>query len=427
MPRRPLRPPTRPPAAPGPSEILVEITGLAPGGDAVGRQVGGADDGRVTFVPYAAPGERVQVQLVRSKARVAWGEMLGIASAPSAARVTPPCPLFGSCGGCQWQHVDQGIQRSAKGDIVARALGVSLGEASPVGPAYGYRERTRLAVATEANVDGSAPADAGPVRVGYRARRSHEVLDVATCPLLAPTLDAALPVVRARAGQVPPGTEFHLLLGQGGGRELVAGAAGGRGFVINAQSGGGLALKDVAPSDRSHWPDVSEAGGPPLAIPPEGFAQVSRAGNAALVRAVLEAVGPKPGRVLELFAGSGNFTRHLVRHADEVIASDGDLGAVARGRLNVPEATWKDAAALNPTVLPADTVVVDPPREGLDDHSLALAAAAQRLVYVSCDPQTLSRDRGLLLRRGMRLVGAQAFDLMPQTHHVEVVALFERR
>jgi 23S rRNA (uracil1939-C5)-methyltransferase len=172
---------------------------------------------------------------------------------------------------------------------------------------------------------------------------------------------------------------------------------------------------------------VSEPGGRPLLVPVDGFAQVSRAANAVLVRAVADAIGPRPGRVLELFAGSGNFTRLLVERADEVIASDGDPAAVARGRLNVPEATWKDAGALNPTVLPVDTVVVDPPRDGLDDRSLALAAAGQRLIYVSCDPQTLSRDRGLLLRRGMRLLGAQAFDLMPQTHHVEVVAVFTRR
>jgi 23S rRNA (uracil1939-C5)-methyltransferase len=408
----------------------VEITGLAPGGDAVGRQVGGADDGRVTFVPFAAPGERVRASLVRTKKRVAWGELREIVSAPSAARVAPPCPLFGTCGGCQWQHVDQGIQRSAKGDIVARALGVSLGEAIPVGPAYGYRERTRLAVdrggLDQPGSDQPRKAEAA-VRVGYRTRRSHAVIDVPTCPLLAAPLDAALPVVRPRAEELPSGSEIHLLLGGRRGGEMVAGTAGGRTFVIDSQGAGGGKLAEVPSGDRAHWPNVSEPGGKTLVIPPDGFAQVSRAGNAALVRAVLDALGPHPGRVLELFAGSGNFTRHLIECADEVIASDGDLGAIARGRLNVPDATWKDAAALNPTVLPVDTVVVDPPRDGLDERSLALAAAGQRLIYVSCDPQTLSRDRGLLLRRGMRLVGAQAFDLMPQTHHVEVVAVFSRR
>jgi 23S rRNA (uracil1939-C5)-methyltransferase len=396
----------------------VEITGLAPGGDAVGRQIGGAHDGRVTFVPFAAPGEVVRAQPVRSKARVAWAELEAVTSAPSPARVQPRCPLFGTCGGCQWQHVDEGIQRSAKGDIVARALGISLGEAVPVGAAYGYRERTRLAVAHDSSAG---------LRVGYRARRSHAILDVPSCPLLAPALDRALPALRSRAAGLPSESEIHLLLGGAATGDVVAGNAGIEGFRIEPDEAGALSSVAVDRANVDEWPDVSEPGGRRLPIPPDGFAQVSRAANAALVRAVADAVGPRPGRVLELFAGSGNFTRLLVGRADAVLASDGDLAAIARGRRNVPEAQWKDAAALNPTVLPVDTVVVDPPREGLDDRALALAAAGQHLVYVSCDPQTLSRDRGLLLRRGMRLVGAQAFDLMPQTHHVEVVALFTRR
>ena len=94
-----------------------------------------------------------------------------------------------------------------------------------------------------------------------------------------------------------------------------------------------------------------------------------------------------------------------------------------RGRRAVPQARWYDAQALPAD--PVDTVVVDPPREGLDARGLARAAAArQRLVYVSCDPQTLARDWHRLQRRGFRLAAATALDLMPQTHHVEVVALF---
>ena len=97
-----------------------------------------------------------------------------------------------------------------------------------------------------------------------------------------------------------------------------------------------------------------------------------------------------------------------------------------RGRRNVPEADWRPAAAL-PDRLEVDTVLVDPPREGLDARHLALAAGARsRLVYVSCDPQTLARDAARLRAGGWRLAGARAFDLMPQTHHVEVVAWFDR-
>ena len=406
-------------------QVRVEITGLAPGGDAVGRQVGGVADGRVTFVPLAAPGELVRVELVRQRSRVAWADLLEVERA-SPARVGPQCPLFGHCGGCQWQHVDDRIQRSAKGDIVARALGITLTEATPVGPSYGYRERVRLAVDS-----GGAPgpgavagATSRPTAVGFRARRSHDIVDVPSCPLLAPALDRVLPLARQRAQGLPTGREVSLLLGRG---DRVAGDVAGQGFAATADAHGALGTVAIDLRDPAAWPDVAEPGGRPLFVPPRGFAQVSRAANAALVAAVGDALSARPGRVLELFAGSGNFTRQLVATGAGVIASDGDPEAVERGRRNVPEADWRPAASLGTSVLPIDTVLVDPPREGLDDRSLALCAAGQRLVYVSCDPQTLCRDMGQLMRRGMRFDGAVAFDVMPQTDHIEVVALFTRR
>ena len=169
---------------------------------------------------------------------------------------------------------------------------------------------------------------------------------------------------------------------------------------------------------------MAEPGGAALRVPPGGFSQVGQAANRALVAAVVEAVGPDPGRVLELHAGSGNFTRALLERATEVIASDADRAAVARGRLNAPGARWCLAEALPGE--PIDTAVVDPPREGLDARQPrpGRGRPRRRLVYVSCDPQTLARDGKRLVARGWRLQGALALDLMPQTHHVEVVAVF---
>jgi 23S rRNA (uracil1939-C5)-methyltransferase len=397
---------------PPPPEVTVEITGLAPGGDAVGRQEGGEGDGRVTFVPLAAPDERVRARLQRVRARVAWGELLQI-ERPSRLRVVPPCPLFGRCGGCQWQHVAEAAQRQAKGGFVSRALGLPVGDARAVGPPYGYRERARFSVVRDAT---------GALVIGFRARRSHEVVDVPACPLLAPPLAAALPGLRRwAAGAVDLSAGEGSVLVQAGRQGEVVARAGAH-MVRFAPEAPDQPVP-VDPHDPACWPDVSETGGRPLPVPPGGFAQVGGAANRALVAAVAAAVGPDPGRVLELFAGSGNFTRLLVDRSAEVLASDGDREAVERGRRAVPQARWYDPASLPAEV--ADTVVVDPPREGLDAQSLTRAAAARRrLVYVSCDPQTLARDQQRLQQRGFRLEAAAAFDLMPQTHHVEVVALF---
>jgi 23S rRNA (uracil1939-C5)-methyltransferase len=430
-------------------QVSVEVESLAPGGDAVGRQQGGqgaraADDGRVTFVALAAPGERVRIRVEREKGKVAWGELLEIERPGSPTlRVPPPCPLFGTCGGCQWQHVTAAAQLAAKRAIVERALGAPVAEIVAAGPPFGYRDRAKLAV--------------GPGgRLGFRARRSHDIVDVPACPLFGPELARALPALRGTARGLAAGVELDVLAGNDGVHANVAqadptsaaharrefawvsassaGASPSRGERdpsrvpkaidrLNAAGVVGLALAGK-PTLGQPDVDIAEPGSPPLRVPADGFAQVGRAGNAALVAAVVAAVGPSPGAVLELYAGSGNLTRHLVRGgATTVSASDGDPGAIARGARNVPEAAW----SLRPPAGDADTVVLDPPREGADRAHLAVATRARRrVVYVSCDPQTLGRDARLLRAAGFELTRAVALDLMPQTFHVEVVAAFDR-
>lgn len=401
-------------------EVTIEIDGLAPGGDAVGRQRDppdaiGPHDGRATFVPLAAPGERVRARIDRDKGRVAWAELVAIERA-SPDRVPPPCPVFGACGGCQWQHVSIEAQRAAKRSIVERALATSVAAVIVAGPSLGYRDRAKLAV--------------GPGgTLGFHARRSSDIVDVPECPLFGPELARALPALRALARGLAAGVEIDVQAGVGGVHVNVAhadatSAAHARREIDRLGAAGVVGLSvGGKPTLGSAEIDVTEPGGPPLAVPAGGFAQVGRAANAALVAALLEAVGRAPGVVLELYAGSGNFTRHLLGVAWSVHASDGDPAAVARGRRNAPGAAW----ASQPQAIAADTVVLDPPREGADQTHLAAALRARRrIVYVSCDPQTLGRDARALKAGGFHLMHAAALDLMPQTFHVEVVATFER-
>jgi len=408
-----------------PAAVVVEIDGLAPGGDAVGRQRDPAGqetaaNGRATFVPLAAPGERVRVRIEREKGRVAWGEVDAI-ERPSPARVSPPCPVFGICGGCQWQHVELETQRAAKQAIVERALGAAVGGVRAAGPPFGYRDRAKWAVG-----QGGA--------LGFRARRSHQVVDhqvgeAYVCLLPGPELARAYGALRALARGLAPEIEVEAQAGREGVhvnivRADATSAAHARREVDRLQAAG---ISGLSIAGKPVWGDeavdVAEPGSAPLRVPAGGFAQVGRAANAALVTAVLEALGEPPGAIVELYAGSGNFTRHLAaRWPGRVHASDGDPAAVARGRANAPGATW----SARPPSAAADTVLLDPPREGADRAHLEVAARARRVVYVSCDPQTLGRDARLLAASGFRLIRAVPLDLMPQTFHVEVVALFER-
>lgn len=449
------RAPTTPQGAsarPGTELIDVRVDGLAVGGDAVGRQEGGTADGRATFVALAAPGEKVKARVLRRRARVAWAELISIEQ-PSPDRVTPPCRFFGECGGCQWQHVDLRAQRAAKRAIVARALSVSQSDVeliAPAGDGLGYRDRAHLMVGPRG-------------QIGFHARRSHQVVGHDRCLLLSPVLETALREIRASGHRLGAGTEIALQAGREGvhvalrraslnptgrggpdarGASLTEATAtslfeswrgaGVVGLQVTSAGGGNepdvyLGARDV---DISESPPGQGAEGPgpidaPLRIPAGAFAQVGRAANRALVAAVLRGVGADPGVVLELYAGSGNLTRGLVRCASRVLACDANRDALQRGQRNVGAAAWSRHP---PASVEADTVVADPPREGLDAENLGAAIQARRrIVYVSCDPQTLGRDVKRLAQAGFALVGAVALDLMPHTFHVEIVATFEKR
>ncbi|HXI60195.1 MAG TPA: TRAM domain-containing protein, partial [Polyangia bacterium] len=313
-------------------DLFVEIESLAPGGDAVGKQQGGGDsDGRVTFVPLAAPGERVRARIVRAQGRVAWGELLEIQRA-GPDRVPPPCPLFGACGGCQWQHVTIEAQRAAKKVIVERALGIAIPPVIAASRPFGYRDRAKLGV--------------GGGAVGFRAPRSHQIVDVPACPLFSQRLARALPAVRALGARLPDGAEIDMQAGDDGVVIDVAhvdgaGAAHARREWDRLSAGGvvGLSLAGK-PTHGATSVNVAEPQSPPLPASASGFAQVGHEANGVLVATVMEAVGPSPGHVVELYAGSGNFTRHLVAVAQRVWAYEADPAAVERGRRAVPQATW---------------------------------------------------------------------------------------
>jgi 23S rRNA (uracil1939-C5)-methyltransferase len=318
--------------------------------------------------------------------------------------------------------VDLEAQREAKRAIVARALAVELPAVRVAGPPFGYRDRAKWAVG-----QGGA--------LGFRARRAHAVVDQTVegkpvCLLPGPELARAYPALRAMAR----GLAVDLVVEAQAGAEGVhvnlvradaTSAAHARREVDRLAAAGVVGLSVAGkPLWGREDVDVAEEGSSPLRVPAGGFAQVGRSANAALVAAVLEAVGEGPGAIVELYAGSGNLTRHLAaRWPGQVHANDGDPAAVARGRANVPSASWTP----RPPVVTADTVLLDPPREGADRPHLDLATRARRrIVYVSCDPHTLGRDARLLAAAGFRLTRAVALDLMPQTFHVEVVTTFDR-
>jgi 23S rRNA (uracil1939-C5)-methyltransferase len=384
---------------------VVEIASLAAGGGGVAREA----SGRVLFVRGAVPGDLVRARVVEPHKRFARAEVAELVRA-SALRVEPQCRVHGECGGCGWQQIAYAAQLDAKRailrDALARVAGVKLEtlaapvEIAPSPEPYGTRTRARLLFS-----DG---------RVGYRRGRSHELVAVSECPILAPPLARAL----ARLAAHPP---------RGAG-ELELACGDDRGASISGARVPGFEERAVT---------LTTAGGE-VAISPGGFFQAHATLRGTLAQAVLAHAG-RGARALELHAGAGFFTLGLAVQYADVIAVESepraadDLRAnLARaGRTNVRVRAERAARALKSADvarLAPELVVLDPPRTGIGEGEAAALArlAARRIVYVSCDPATLARDLRVLLATGYRLASCQGFDLFPQTPHLEALALIER-
>ncbi|HXK25123.1 MAG TPA: TRAM domain-containing protein [Myxococcota bacterium] len=391
------RPPFTPVASDA-EELELPIERLASGGEGVGR----ASDGRVVFVPFTAPGDRVRVRVTQQRKRFVRAEVRELLE-PGAARTDPVCAVFGSCGGCAWQHVDYAAQLEAKCGIVADALtriaGLELPAPIEIVPSpspYAWRSRTRLV------------CESG--RIGYRRRQSRALQAVTHCPVLVPDLDAAL---HAWAASPPADGEFELAQGDGAVRatRLEDARATANAARIGLRAG----------SDR-------------LELSAGVFFQAHAGLRDALLEAALDAAGS--GRVAaDLFAGAGFFSLGLARRFERVVAVEADPAAAADLRQNAEAAGLRNLEVVEapveralPRVRGADVLLLDPPRTGLP-RGLAEALArdaASRVVYVSCEPSTLARDLVAFRAGGLVPVRVTAFDLFPQTPHVEVLTRLER-
>jgi 23S rRNA (uracil1939-C5)-methyltransferase len=420
------------------------LESLAFGGDAVGRL-----DGKVTFVPFGAPGDRVRVRLVKQTAGYCRGELLELLS-PGASRQPPACCHFGSCGGCQWQQVVYSEQTAAKQEILIQTMaeaGVETIDALLAAPReLGYRRRVRMQLRL---------VSGGDLQLGYYRWRSRSLLDVESCPLLEAPLDRGLTAARRaiaalRAPTTVTGT-LAMLLGRAGAihasvridagtpspselerllqrllaseGELFAGAVVASGAQVLS---GGASSVDLG----------GEAGaleGSALA-----FAQANAEQDLALRALVRSLSGAAGSRALELHAGIGNLTQVLARDARELCAVESLGGAAELLRRNTRErgdcaveVRTQDAvdacAALAARGERFDLALLDPPREGCPRLPPLLdRLGVARVVYVSCDPMTLARDLSIFARSGFRPRRARAIDMMPQSYHLEAVALLER-
>lgn len=411
-----------------------------------GRGIG-VWQGRTTFVEGGLPGETVIARVVRARSKLVEARIESVQVA-AAERVTPRCRHADLCGGCNQQHIDHALQLQIKEQALAQQLqhfaGLQPERWMPalLGPAYGYRQRTRLAMRWDPRQQ--------RLEVGYRQRASSDLVEVIECPILVPPLEALIKALPECLRQLDAQQAFgHIELIGGlepailvrhlrplGAADLAAlgDLAAAHHVWLWLQGGEGAPAEPVgeAPPPAYELADHELR----FEFAPGDFTQVNADINQAMVNQALDWLAIQPGnRVLDLYCGVGNFSLPLARAGAFVAGLEGSdemvLQAQRNALLNALPQTHFSQADLSKRL--ADDVLaqryhaalLDPPRDGAETLVAALAdRGIGRILYVSCNPATLARDAGVLASRGYRLVQAGIMDMFPQTAHVEAMALF---
>ncbi|HET9982660.1 MAG TPA: TRAM domain-containing protein [Longimicrobiales bacterium] len=417
---------------------MVQIGGIAAGGAGVGR----LPDGRAVFVQRTAPGEDVEVRVVEEKRRWARAELVRVLS-PAPDRRAAPCPYYARCGGCTLEHLAYPAQLRAKAGIVADALrrigGIPVEPPEVVASPRELRYRNRVSFTL-------LRLGRGRVVAGFHEIDHPErVVDIGAACLL-PEEPIAETWGRLReawgpgAERLPAGRRLRLTLRGSTAGEVAlvveGGDSAGRPEELLAAVPGLSAIWHLRPdrelvrlagraSLEDEWreEDVDVSG----AV----FLQVNRAAAELLDEHVARTAGDVAGRrVVDAYCGVGLHARRLARGGAAVVGIELDRAAVEEARRTAPPGATFVAGRVEeelPRALPAELVILNPPRGGLDPAvPVALAAdPPARLIYVSCDPATLARDLARLAG-SFGVESVRCFDLFPQTAHVETVVALRR-
>lgn len=361
--------------------ISLEIERLTFGGAGLGRY-----QGFVVFVPLSAPGDLVEAQIIEIKKNFAEAVLVK-AIRPSTVRVPPPCPVFGDCGGCEWQHISYEEQLNAKMQIVLSSIKKAKFSADvlPILPSPNeWRYRNRIQIQSNGT------------HVGFKRRSSHEIVPIKDCLI-------AEEDVASKIKTVSPHGKTDI-------RRLPSGE---------------ISITKIDMED-----------------PELGFSQINTAQNQNMIRVISEWLAEyNCARLFDFYAGAGNlaFPLHEKLAPQETIAVELNKQAVELGRSNSTntriqfiEMSVDSFLRTQNTPFTNDIVIMDPPRTGVTKYVIQKLAklSPKIIVYVSCDPSTWARDASTLLENSEHRYlcqKVQPLDMFPQTSHVELISLFAQK
>ena len=398
--------------------------------------------GKVVFVPYTVTGDKAWVEVTEEKKKYSKGRLIQLIE-PSPRRVNPPCPYFGSCGGCQWQHINYMVQPELKKEIL-RDLLKRLGRLQeipfigvfPSSKPYDYRIRIQLKVRGKA--------------MGYYREGSHQIVDIDHCPISHPLANRILRRLRGEFAvfQLMKEIEINVSPEEGRGmilfyphshnrqiepfaKRLLQSEPILRGIAVAGKGklalfGGPLEFRIPSYQDRNLK----------LRISPGSFSQVNPEQNQKLIQIVLQfSEANEEDRILDLYAGVGNLTLPLTMGAKEVLGIEENRTAVEDAQFNAERNGIQNCHFIQGRVedvlsdwereIP-HLIVLDPPRAGcktiLDQ---VISSKPKKIIYVSCEPTTFARDLRLFSEKGYLLERLSLIDMFPQSFHMEMVGLLK--
>lgn len=428
------------------------------------RMGGGVDsvshlpDGMTIFIPFGAPGDRVIAEVTERRDRYARGRILEVIE-PSDDRALPPCPYFGSCGGCDLQHLSYPAQLRAKRSTVVAAL-ERIGKFSDVDAITADVVASKRELGYRNKIELAARVLNGRLTIGYHRRGTSELVEVDRCLLMNKKFDRApkalAGALRYAAGAEDFGIERVSIRSSTAENSAEVAIFTNPGPFPRARFA--QVLKDALPKTTStvrvlikgemearkvagvevlngagRW--MERVGDFTFEVSAPSFFQINTAVATAMVEQVTSVLAAtEEDLVLDLYSGVGTFTLPLSATGAEVVAIESYGPAVRDLRRNL-ESNGLDALAVGGDAArevsefdDATLAVVDPPRAGLERPVIdaLLSSPITTLAYVSCDPATLARDLRQLVDGGYTLVSVTPYDMFPQTSHVETVAVLSR-
>ncbi len=403
--------------------IDLQLSGSAYGGEAFGRD----EDGRVTFVAFALPGEMVRVEIVDEHKHWARARLVDVLES-SPERIDPRCPHFAVCGGCHYQHAPYDTQLKIKAGILHDQL-VRIGgfEAPltktivPSTSPWNTRNQLQFSLTSDGHL-------------GFMAASTNNVVPIRECHLPLPEIDEVWPRIEIAAQTnieriiLRSGKDGEVLIALQSELEPDLDIRIDLSASLVWLSSQGVTV--VAGNEHINYEVLDQR----FRVSARSFFQVNSLLLDELVRLVLQAIDPKPGEcIFDLYAGAGLFSAFIARHGAKVVAveqspwscMDFEVNLQAFDDVTLYEAPVEMAL---PTIQEkTETILVDPPREGLtpEVRDKLVEIKPTKLVYLSCDPSTLARDAKRLAHAGFHLESVTPIDLFPQTYHLESLAVFQ--